>query len=460
MMNGTIESSRLKSVTGLTTTDYQYDVNGNMTTDARNGATLQYNFLNLPTYVSKTGVSLNYIYDAGGQKIRKVSNITGTTDYIGGIVYNSISGVYRIDYVQTEEGRAINNNDGTYRYQYDLKDQLGNVRLTLQKNSSTGKADRVQSDNYYAFGMRKSVSPIPSSPNKYLYNGKELQEETGDYDYGARHYDPVIARWTAIDPMAEKYRRWTPYNYVMNNPIRFIDPDGMDPTPAERRANDQKREAEEQQQRWAAQDKADSDAELQAAQDKNGGVTGTNNSNNDPPKRNKLVSNRNEHTNEGNRRRMSSGVIWDTRGAELLSRWLNGSGKPLVVKNGAWGDYMLNNRLLRDQINAVLKTDASTRTESGGINETFHAEIENGYMTGYEILHGTVGVLGDFSISGSVQVGKNKNIYTITLTWNDIIDPNPTYDSDVTYKNFLTQFYTPKDYTVQISWDEKIAIKK
>ncbi|PAW93179.1 hypothetical protein CKK33_06590 [Mucilaginibacter sp. MD40] len=226
--NGTVESSRLKSVSGLTTGDYQYDVNGNMTTDARNGTALQYNFLNLPTNVTKTGVNLNYVYDADGQKIRKVSNVTGTTDYIGGIVYNSISNVYRIDYIQTEEGRAVNNNDGTYRYQYDLKDQLGNIRLTLQKNSTTGKADRIQSDNYYAFGLRKSISPIPSSPNKYLYNGKELQEETGDYDYGARHYDPVITRWVAMDPMAEKYRRWTPYNYVMSNPIRFIDPDGMD----------------------------------------------------------------------------------------------------------------------------------------------------------------------------------------------------------------------------------------
>jgi RHS repeat-associated protein len=59
-----------------------------------------------------------------------------------------------------------------------------------------------------------------------LYNGKELQEETGNYDYGWRRYDPAIGRFFTQDRFSEKYYDFSPYQYAANNPIKFIDVNG------------------------------------------------------------------------------------------------------------------------------------------------------------------------------------------------------------------------------------------
>src|SRR5690554_412440 len=63
--------------------------------------------------------------------------------------------------------------------------------------------------------------------NKWKFNGKELDDATGMYYYGARYYDPRISIFISVDPLAEQFVGWTPYHYVHNNPVNLIDPTGM-----------------------------------------------------------------------------------------------------------------------------------------------------------------------------------------------------------------------------------------
>ncbi|MCF2876119.1 MULTISPECIES: RHS repeat domain-containing protein, partial [unclassified Tenacibaculum] len=232
-----------------TTTEYTYDVNGNMKTDANKGITnIVYNHLNLPTQVTIGGQNITYTYDAAGMKLKKVVNGT-TTEYAGNYMYeNNVlqffshpEGYVKVENVtsSTSSGSAQAQVEMSYVYQY--KDHLGNVRLSYTDSNNDGvitpSTEIVEESNYYPFGLKHkgyngNVSSLGNSvAQKFGFIGKEFNEELGLkwYDISARNYDPSLGKWFNIDPLAEDMYEWSPYNYSFNSPIVYLDDDGNSP---------------------------------------------------------------------------------------------------------------------------------------------------------------------------------------------------------------------------------------
>lgn len=205
---------------GSLSTEYSYDANGNLIQDLNKKITdIEYNCLNLPGRIEfEDGNSISYLYDANGTKLRAthiIDGVTTTTDYCGNVIYeNEVAKT-----LLTESG-YVSLKDG--KYHYYLKDHQGNNRIVVDED---GKAE--EKNDYYPFGGLMASSS--GSVQDYKYNGKELDRKGGLdwYDYGARHYDAVLGRFTCHDPLEEVWAHVNPYNYCFNNPVNRTDPTGM-----------------------------------------------------------------------------------------------------------------------------------------------------------------------------------------------------------------------------------------
>ena len=234
-----------------TADDYSYDSQGNMLTDANKGITQTvYNHLNLPTkIVFGTIGTIEYLYTAMGSKVQKKVTVGSTvtvTDYLGGFQYTKVgTGATVLDFFPHAEGyvkNTVTNGTNAYNYVFHYTDHLGNIRVSYGLNEN-GVLTILEENNYYPFGLKHknyNVSSRQYNGNnqlplcthcsyEYKYNGKEWQDELGLnlYDYGARNYDASLGRWMNIDPLAEMTTSYSPYVYTLNNPVYFIDPDGM-----------------------------------------------------------------------------------------------------------------------------------------------------------------------------------------------------------------------------------------
>ena len=244
---------------------FTHDTNGNLTRDGLSTLDIDYNDRNLTSRISSGGATLaEYEYLADGTKLRAVDGGGNGYQYRGSLIYTQTAGqtgspAITLDCAVTSAGRIVRENtaDGssTYKVQHYLRDHLGSVRAVIDGDTGTV----IEASDYYPFGKRiqvtapvsepvegsqhaaePAVAPVAtatsvastSSPNRWRFSGKEDQSFLGAsiplLDFGARMYNPAIARWTAADPLSEKYYGISPYVYCLGNPISVIDPDGMD----------------------------------------------------------------------------------------------------------------------------------------------------------------------------------------------------------------------------------------
>jgi len=234
----------LKHVENQTPDDYTYDAHGNMRR-MPHLSEMQWDFADRLRYTTNGTVSTWYCYDAGGERTRKVTEKQGGIKeeryYIGGYeVYRKIiSGttdterttlhvmddtktVALIETLTFDNGNTPNTI--TVRYQYD--NHLGSACLELDE-----KAHIISYEEYHPFGTtsyRSGRTETEVSLKRYKYVGKERDEETGLYYYGARYYAAWLCRFVSVDPLQHEYPHYTPYQYAGNKPINYIDLDGLE----------------------------------------------------------------------------------------------------------------------------------------------------------------------------------------------------------------------------------------
>ncbi len=221
---------------------YTHDANGNLTRDGLSCLDIEYDDLNLTSRVSSGDTTLAvYGHLADGTKIRSVDGTGNGLQYRGSLVYTQTAGqsgspILTLDCALTSAGRIVRwtaaDGSVSYRSLIHLRDHLGSVRAVVDGDTGTV----IEASDYYPFGKRiptPVTEPVaPTSPNRWLFSGKESQSFLSAsiplLDFGARMYDPTTARWTAQDPLAEKYYAVSPYAYCIGNPISLFDPNGTD----------------------------------------------------------------------------------------------------------------------------------------------------------------------------------------------------------------------------------------
>ncbi|MBP5973613.1 toxin [Brasilonema sp. CT11] len=256
------KSNRLSNTTvGARTEPYTYDAHGNMTS-MPHLTLMQWDYKDQLSATSRQAVNDTpppdkvpettfYVYDAGGQRTRKVTERQNGTRkneriYLGGFeIYREFKSNGNDIKLEREtlhimhdkqsmalvETKTVTNPDDespTQLIRFQLSNHLSSASLELDD-----KANAISYEEYYPYGSTSYQAVdknIKAAAKRYQYTGKERDKDTGLYYHGARYYASWLGRWTSCDPIGMK-AGMNLYAYVINNPIKLIDPRGTEDTP-------------------------------------------------------------------------------------------------------------------------------------------------------------------------------------------------------------------------------------
>jgi RHS repeat-associated protein len=237
--------NNMNEITALSDgTSFAYDLNGNRIQKVKGTDTWDYIYdhdNNLKTIEKNNLIIGKYFYGGDGNRLQKIEDSV-TTLYI----YSGVSTLYEENptgsacYIYGPLGliakrTTIDQESNTYFYH---KDHLGSIRLVTDSNKNT-----VSALTYHPYGE----VAVNEGSEKYFFTGKE-RDVTELYYYGARYYDPQLGRFLTEDPLTylpndprvvgsdsqnictewlQTPQKFNQYSYVINNPLRFIDPKGL-----------------------------------------------------------------------------------------------------------------------------------------------------------------------------------------------------------------------------------------
>jgi len=393
----------------------------------------RWNERNLLRESSDSVYTVQYRYGSDGQRaIKYVMNNQSTTLYYNNMWQESNSTkdwmVSKHVYVGEDRIATKNNykiNDNTMaeerRTYYYHSDHLGSAQTVTNHDGLIH--ERLEYTPYGELWIDWKNPNLPGDNTPFRFTGKEMDQETGLYYYGARYLDPKTSRWLSGDPAMGEYIPSAPvneeakkrngnlpgmggvyntvnlhvYHYAANNPVKYVDPTGR--------------------------------------------------------------------TSKNHRIGSGDDLKFDRFGLKILFHYLFGGGKDLNISNKNWSNYMRKNELLSSQINNALM-DIVYSQDSGTNNIDFsiqiHVEIENGEsIIGYQYLHGSNPDMGDVKITGTMIQNVDGTITaSYSAQWNDIMDPNPDYPTDIKKAKFakVMSFGASRDYIMRIRWENTVVL--